>query len=198
MNFKKSAFQLLAISIFLGLNACGSSMVDTAPVGGVVTGLNSGNSVQLLNNGSDSLLVTANGSFTFNQQLQANSTYNVTIGTQPVGQTCQVNAGTGTMRSDGSSVNNITVNCINSSLANSYLFVQTTGLTSNQTVILNNNGNDALTITQNATIAFAKPLTVGSVYNVILQSDSTGKCRLSSSYGVIPNQGSAPPVMLNC
>src|SRR5579863_2393647 len=48
-------------------------------IGGTVSGLTSGASVTLLDNGGDSLKVTANGKFTFATALATGAAYNVTV-----------------------------------------------------------------------------------------------------------------------
>ena len=69
----------------------------TFTIGGTVSGLNTGKSVTLLDNGADALKVTVNGVFTFKTALPTGATYKVTVGTQPTGETCTVTAGTGTV-----------------------------------------------------------------------------------------------------
>ena len=59
--------------------------------------MTTGNSVTLLDNGTDSLKVTANGTFKFTTALDSGATYDVTVGTQPTGETCTVTAGSGTV-----------------------------------------------------------------------------------------------------
>ena len=71
------------------------SHATTYTIGGKVSGLNSGTSVTLLDNGGDALKVTANGSFTFATALPSGAAYKVTVGTQPSGETCTVTGGSG-------------------------------------------------------------------------------------------------------
>ncbi len=80
---------------------------DAFMVGGTVSGLSG--TLILLNNGSDADTVTSNGSFTFATPVAEGSPYNVTVGTQPSGQTCTVTNGSGTM--GGSDVTNVSVSC---------------------------------------------------------------------------------------
>ena len=63
----------------------------------------------LLDNGTDSLTVTANGTFTFKTALASGATYSVTVGTQPTGETCTVTNGSGTVGT--SNVTNVAVAC---------------------------------------------------------------------------------------
>jgi hypothetical protein len=63
-------------------------------------------------NGSDSLSVVTDGSFTFATPLSGGSAYSVAVATQPSGLTCTVNNGSGTVGSA-----NATVNCSTGSVA---------------------------------------------------------------------------------
>lgn len=80
-------------------------------VGGTVSGLSG--TVILLNNGADADTITSNGSFTFTTPVAEGSPYNVTVGTQPSGQTCIVTNGSGTMM--GGNVTNVSVSCTTNS-----------------------------------------------------------------------------------
>ena len=64
-------------------------------VGGSVTGLGSGASVVLQDNGGGNLTVSANGSFSFATTLATGAKYSVTILTQPSGEVCGVTNGAG-------------------------------------------------------------------------------------------------------
>lgn len=77
-------------------------------IGGTVSGLNSGASVVLQNNGGNNLTQSANGGFTFSSTIAAGSPYIVTVLTQPTGQTCTVQNGSGTANGD---VTNVAVSC---------------------------------------------------------------------------------------
>jgi hypothetical protein len=68
----------------------------TASITGTITGLASGTAVTLANNGS-TLPIPANGTFAFPGILAAGTAYNVTVNTQPAGQTCTVSNGSGTV-----------------------------------------------------------------------------------------------------
>ncbi|MDX2503734.1 MAG: hypothetical protein QNL62_04565 [Gammaproteobacteria bacterium] len=79
---------------------------DTFTVGGTVTGLIG--TVVLQNNLSDDLSISADGSFTFSTSLVKDLDYEVTVKTDPVGQTCVITNGSGTITAD---VTNVTVTC---------------------------------------------------------------------------------------
>jgi|GEM_PF-1229221 len=84
--------------------------VATYTVGGTVSGLSG--TVVLQDNGGDDLSVSASGAFTFGTGLTAGSGYNVTVKTNPAGQTCSVANGSGTTGSSG--VTDVAVTCTTS------------------------------------------------------------------------------------
>ncbi|HWG77253.1 MAG TPA: hypothetical protein VN660_10745 [Steroidobacteraceae bacterium] len=81
--------------------------ISTRTVGGTIAGLSG--TVVLLNEGGDPETVTKDGAFTFSTPLPEGSSYNVTVGTQPSGQTCTVTDGSGPI--GGSNVTNVVVTC---------------------------------------------------------------------------------------
>jgi hypothetical protein len=81
----------------------------TYAVGGTVSGLGVGQQVTLKNNAADPLTVTANGAFNFSTPVAYNGSYSVTVGTQPTGQICTVNSGSGS--SVTASVSSVSVSC---------------------------------------------------------------------------------------
>jgi len=89
----------------------------TYAVGGTVTGLPPGTSVQLLDNGGDAVIVGTSGNFKFDTPLASGATYAVTIGTQPTGATCAVAGGNGTIAS--APVTNVSVTCTPTGLTSS-------------------------------------------------------------------------------
>lgn len=97
----------------LFLSACGGSGGDDPatrfPVGGTLEGLAAGTSVTLLNNGSDDLALSANGSFSFATLQAANTAYVVTVKTRPAGQSCTVTRGNGTATA---AVTDVRVSCV--------------------------------------------------------------------------------------
>ena len=85
----------------------GDATTSTYPIGGTVSGLSG--TVVLQDNGGDDLSVSASGPFTFATALTSGSAYNVTVKTNPAGQTCSVASGSGTVGSAG--VTNVAVTC---------------------------------------------------------------------------------------
>ncbi len=77
-------------------------------VGGTVTGLPPGSQL-ILTNGTDTLTVDANGSFTFPNSVPDDSSFTVLVGTQPNGAVCTVANGSGQIA--GANATNVTVTC---------------------------------------------------------------------------------------
>ncbi len=189
------------------VSGCGGAV--NAKIGGTVNGLAGGTSVVLQNNGTDTLTVTANGSFTFNKSVGSNDPYNVVVQTQPTGETCTVTGGTGTVASSGGDVTDITVNCVTGSSSTSAVSVSISGLASGATIVLLDNNTDALSITGNAATAaggtivqlFPTPLSVGANYNVTISTQPAGQsCTVASGTGTgqIPTSGSASAAIVTC
>ena len=80
---------------------------------GTLSGLISGETVVLQNNGNDSASLTANGTFSFSNTIAPNTAYLVIVRSQPLGQNCTVNNGSGaTGNGVGTkSISNISVAC---------------------------------------------------------------------------------------
>ena len=88
---------------------CGDIGAGTFTIGGTVTGLSG--TLVLQNNGWDDLTLDADGAFTFATALADASTYEVTVQTQPDGQTCTASDGSGTL--SGANVTTVAVVCEN-------------------------------------------------------------------------------------
>jgi N-acetylneuraminic acid mutarotase len=168
-----------------GANVTGIDVVCTPnaySIGGSVSGLNSGNSVVLLDNGGNSTTVSGNHAYTFSTDIASGSGYSVTVSTQPTGQNCSVGNGTGTVVS--ANVTNVTISCGD----NDYNVQATvSGLLSGYSVVLLNNGGDALTVTADGgPYDFATPVASGSPYDVTVQTVSAGQtCSISNGSGTI-------------
>jgi N-acetylneuraminic acid mutarotase len=150
-------------------------------VGGTLSGLLAGRSIVLQDNGGSSTLVSANGAFVFATPVASGSGYSVTILTQPVGQTCSVAMGSGTVA--GANVTGVGVNCSD----NTYnIQVTVSGLLTGRSVVLQNNGADSLTIATNNTYNFSAPVASGSAYNVTVFTQPAGEtCAVSNGTGTV-------------
>jgi hypothetical protein len=175
MNHGSHMMRLLsAAAASLCLAACGGG-----EIGGTVSGLGTGLSVTLLNNGSDPLTVGRNGNFTFADALRANSAYSVTVQTQPVGQSCSVANGSGTLDADNSSVDTVRVSCAFSSSLRGTV----SGLLRGVALTLLN-GNAQLIVTADGPFAFAEILAEGTTYDVQVQTQPLGQnCSLENGTG---------------
>jgi len=86
-----------------------ASEPDPVTIGGTVTGLE-GSGLVLQNNGLDDLPITADGTFIFDTPLTPSTVYNVTVLTQPEGQTCSVTNGRGEVPTED--VTDVDVLCV--------------------------------------------------------------------------------------
>ncbi len=145
-------------------------------VSGNVTGLTG--SLVLQDNAGDNLTISADGSFTFSNKVSSGGAYNVTVLTQPSGQTCTVISGSGTILSN---VTNVALSCSNNSYA---VGGSVTGLTGS--VVLQVNGGDNLTISAIGAFTFATSVTNGNTYNVTVLTQPSGQtCSVSTGAGTV-------------
>jgi Galactose oxidase, central domain len=149
-------------------------------VSGAVSGLLTGNSVTLQDNGGDNTTVSANSGFSFPTSVASGSAYAVTVLTQPSGQTCSVSNGGGTIA--GANITNVTVGCSD----NSYnIGVTVSGLGASG-LVLQDNAGDNLTISANGSVNFATPVPSGSPYAVTVLSNPTGEtCTVTNGSGTV-------------
>ena len=92
---------------------CVDDIVPTYTIGGATSGL-TGNGLQLQNNATDTLSINANGGFVFAVPLADLSAYSVTVSSQPAGQSCSVNNGSGTIA--GANITSVVVDCIDDAI----------------------------------------------------------------------------------
>ena len=152
--------------------------VATHQVGGTVSGLSG--TVALQDNGGDDLSVSASGAFTFATALAAGSAYNVTVKTNPAGQTCSVANGSGTVGS--SDITNIAVTC--TAAATHQVGGTVSGLSG--TVALQDNGGDDLSVSASGAFTFATALAAGSAYNVTVKTNPAGQtCSVANGSGTV-------------
>ena len=100
----------LAVASVAFLNSCGGGSRPPAySISGNVTGLASGASLVLVNNGGNPIAITSNSSFMFSTRITTGEAYDVTIETQPPYQGCSVRGGTGTVAN--MDVSNVQIDC---------------------------------------------------------------------------------------
>ncbi len=154
----------------------------TYTIGGSLSGLSSG-SVVLQNNGGGNLTLSANGAFAFATKLASGTAYNVTVLTQPAGQSCSVTNGTGTVGS--ANVTNVAVACTLLTPTTYTIGGSLSGLSSGS-VVLQNNGGGNLTLSANGTFAFAAKLASGTAYNVTVLTQPSGQsCSVTNGTGTV-------------
>ena len=123
----------------------------------------------LQNNGGDNLSVTAAGPFTFATKVNSGAAYNVTVMTQPTGQTCTPSNNTGTATAN---VTTVTISCTNSG-SGVTIGGTVTGLTGTGLALLDN-GGDSLAVTANGPFTFKTSLATGTAYAVTVGTQPTG------------------------
>ena len=119
----------------------------------------------LQNNGAESLVVSANGTFTFKTAIVANQPYLVTVSVPPATppQTCTVTGGSGTATAK---VTTVVVTCTTGTEA---IGVTVAGLTGTGLVL--QNGTEFLTITGTTTTSqFKTAIPFGQSYNVTVSA----------------------------
>ncbi|WP_026287136.1 fibrinogen-like YCDxxxxGGGW domain-containing protein [Gilvimarinus chinensis] len=146
-------------------------------VGGNVAGLVG--SVTLRNNGTDDLVVSSGGSFNFSTLLMNGEAYNVTVSSQPVGQTCSVTNGSGYISS--SDVTNLSVSCTDNVYS---VGGAVSGLAGSITLQIN--GADDLVVSADGSFNFSTPLTHNTAYAVTVLSQPAGQtCSVTNGSGNI-------------
>ena len=150
---------------------------NTYTIGGTITGLK-GN-VILQNNGGNNLSLNADGSFTFTTPVPYGGTYNVTVLTQPNGQTCTVANGSGVVGT--ANVTDVVVTC-----EDKHTIGGTAAGLSGSPVVLQNNGGDNLTVNANGQFTFATPLAQGQTYAVTILTQPTNRtCTVAGGSGTV-------------
>ncbi|WP_454874020.1 beta-propeller fold lactonase family protein [Paraburkholderia xenovorans] len=160
-----------------------SCSANSYTVSANVSGLAGGAQVVLQNNGVDATTVSGNGNVTFAGRIAYNGSYNVSVATQPTGQTCTVS--NGSAGGVSANVTNVSVVC---AIDTYTVSGSVTGLSG--TLVLQNNGADSTTIASNGSFAFATPVAYGGSYNVTVGTQPTNQtCTVTngSAGGVTAN-----------
>ncbi len=159
-------------------------------VGGSISGLSG--SVSLSSDSGETLMLSTNGDFSFINLIDAAATYNISIATQPAGQTCNVQNAQGTANFD---VNNISINCSN----NTYTVSATVnGLTENTTLVLLNNADDATAITADGSFTFSNLVNELDGYNVTVQSQPASQVCTVANGSAMPVTQNVTDVQISC
>jgi hypothetical protein len=173
----------------------GGGGVGPYAIGGTVSGLAPGASVTLQNNGTETLIVSANGTFAFKTAIAATKPYLVTVSQSPTTppQTCTVSAGSGAATA---AVTTVVVTCTTGTQA---IGVTVNGLSGTGLVL--QNGTDFLTITGATTTSqFKAAVPYGQSYNVTVSTQPTGPaqtCTVANGSGT-STAGVAVNVKVTC
>lgn len=181
------------------LSACGSggsNSIDYSAsrytVSLTVAGLSAGKQV-VLTDGSNNVTATLNSIYTFPTQLQNNSQYQVSITTQPIGQTCTIAYGSGTISS--ASISNVLVNCSTNPAPNYTIGITASGLGAGKTAVVTN-GIDSVSITANTSYTFTTQQTNSTNYLITVTSQPVGQfCFITNGSGTVNNANVITPAI---
>jgi N-acetylneuraminic acid mutarotase len=168
----------------LVLTACGGSDTSVTPgslygVGGTITAMDADGLV-LVNNGQSLAVASGSGAFTFPNSVRQGAGYAVTVQNSPIGFTCTVTNGVGTI--DRANVTNVAVTCSQKSFV---LSGTITGLAAPGLLLAN--GTDQLAIPADAT-SFTLPSSVafGTAYAISVAASPPGlTCSVASGGGIM-------------
>src|SRR5690606_3538571 len=139
----------------------------TYTVGGSIIGL-TGTGLRLKLNGGTNYDIAAGATdFTFPDGLLDGSTYSVTLGANPLGQTCTVSNGSGTI--SGADVESVQVECNDLPPESHKVGGKVSGLTGTG-LVLQINGGEQRTIKFNGTYQFNTGIVTDASYEVIILS----------------------------
>jgi hypothetical protein len=160
-------------------------------VGGTIKGLVG--TVVLQNNAGNDLLLVENKKFGFTVPILDGGSYKVTVKTQPATQTCSVAYGLGVIQ--GVAIDSIIVTCS----VNTYsVGGELTNLNSGNTVVLQDNGSDDITLSSDGVFVFSTKVADGSPFEVtVLTQPSEQLCSVSAGSNNI-NGSDVEDVAINC
>jgi len=170
-------------------------VTDSFSIGGMLDGLTTGGTVVLQDNGGNNLPLSANGPFTFATPVNSASPYGVTVLTQPVDQQCTVTHGAGTV--GAAAVLSVIVTCATPNVTVGGVL---TGLAAGNSVVLQDDGGDSLTLTSNGMFMFSAPVADGTLYEVTVStqpSPQTQACTVSAGMGTV-GATNVTGVLVNC
>jgi len=161
-------------------------------IGGTVTGLAVGTQLSLQDNGTDTLVIGLDGTFTFPISLTYDQTYAVTLVAQPMNQTCTLTMGTGTVTAD---VATVAVTC---AYVLEPVVTTVSGLDSNKTLKLLLNGGDTLPVGANGTFTFTAKDAYSSPFAVTIGTQPPGQtCIVEGGVGTVTGTVTVPIVCTN-
>ncbi len=161
-------------------------LTNSYTVGGMVSGL--AGTVVLQDNLGDDLTLSTNGSFSFATPIASGGLYAASVFTQPgsPSQSCVVTPGSGSGTLASGDVASIVVTC----LTNRFTVGGTvSGLAANESLVLQNNAADDLTVGADGTFTFATSIDSGGAYAVTILTLPTSPvaqtCTLATAGGLV-------------
>ena len=183
----------IVLAFFVTLTGCAATEDSSSGGSGLpelkvsVSGLQQGNNVVLISGQStaanvytenEALGITTDGTYSFGS-FSSGTSYNITVLQQPVSQTCTVTEGEGTL----SVSTTVVVTCRSESYTVSGTVV---GLYSGQSVTLQNNSGDNLTVSDNTSFSFTTKVAQGATYLVTVKTQPTAQtCTPNLNSGVV-------------
>jgi hypothetical protein len=188
----------------LSLAACGGDAAAT--IGGSVSGLAAGSTLTLEDNAStaDPVSVAGDGSaaatFAFGDAVGTGGGYNVTIAGQPLGQTCSVANGSGTVDGNADPVTGIAVTCTTTASVG----VTIAGISEGESVTLTLTDTTpgttvapmSVTGSTNGSLAFQELLPAGDTYGVAVNT-ATQSCTVLPATGTVA-AGTVADIAVTC
>jgi len=127
---------------------------------------------------NEALGITTDGTYSFGS-FTSGTSYNITVLQQPVSQTCTVTSGESSL----SASTTVAVACTSESYTISGTVV---GMLSGQSVTLQNNSGDNLTVSDNTSFSFTTEVASGATYLVTILTQPTGQtCTPNLNSGVV-------------
>ena len=192
---KQTTRIVILLALFVALTGCAATEETSSSGSGSslpalkvsVSGLQQGKNV-VLNSGqstatnvfteNEALGITTDGTYSFGS-FASGISYNITVRQQPVSQTCTVTSGEGTL----SASTTVVVTCSSDSYTISGTVV---GMLSGQSVTLQNNSGDDLTVSDNMSFSFSTSVASGEAYLVTVKTQPTGQtCTPNLNSGVV-------------
>ena len=138
--------------------------------------------VVLQNNSGDTNSITGNGTNFFQTPLPDGSFYNVSILTQPEGQTCSISNSAGQI--NGENIRTVGVTCANNPEPTYSIGGTVSGLNGGS-LVLQNNAGDNLTVPTDGSFTFTTELFSGGAYAItVLSSPAAQTCSVSNATGI--------------
>ena len=202
---KQTAKFAILSALFVTLTGCAATEDSSSGSGSSsyvlevsVSGLQQGKNVVLSSGQStatnvftenEALGITTDGTYSFGS-FTSGTSYNITVLQQPVSQACTVTSGESSL----SASTTVAVACTSESYTISGTVV---GMLSGQSVTLQNNSGDNLTVSSNTSFSFTTKVASGATYLVTVLTQPTGQtCTPNLNSGVV--SGNVTDVSIIC